>query len=431
MDLQEQFYETDRARLRRWLPWLHLSRAFRIAIDPRKLLLGAAAFVLLAGGQWAIARLPFAREARLPTGGSRTNGAAEPLPVWPWDRPVLPGGQGPPSFRGLLDAPWKTLSGAATGGVALLEPLRSVVDPGLRLFRRDNSWGDAATAWTELLWALAVWAVCGAAIARMASVEFAQPRRLGLREAVRYVGARFLSCYSAPLLPLVFVGLFWLLCVLAGLVGRIPGVGDALAGALWFVPLLLGLAIAMVALIIATGWPLMYCAVSADGGDGFDGLSRAYDYLLTRPWTTLGLGLAALVQGSLLVFFAYGVVGMGVETAEWAVGAGLGDERVEGLTSEGPPLVSGWAGTGAASESSEVGRRLAAFWLRVVAALLWGFVGSYFWTAMTIIYFLLRKSVDATPLEHVYVERPPDGGKLPLVGMAAAERREANSEPTG
>ena len=67
------------------------------------------------------------------------------------------------------------------------------------------------------------------------------------------------------------------------------------------------------------------------------------------------------------------------------------------------------------------------FWQKVVSLGLVGFVVSYFWTATTIIYFLLRKSVDAMPLETVSERVSNTVDVLPVVGVAAAEQREANS----
>ena len=67
------------------------------------------------------------------------------------------------------------------------------------------------------------------------------------------------------------------------------------------------------------------------------------------------------------------------------------------------------------------------FWERVVELLVVGFVVSYFWTAVTIVYFLLRKSVDAMPLDAVAQAESAtdnDSPSLPLVGVAAAQQRE-------
>ena len=51
-----------------------------------------------------------------------------------------------------------------------------------------------------------------------------------------------------------------------------------------------------------------------------------------------------------------------------------------------------------------VGAYLIAFWIGLVWLLTIGFAYSYFWSASTLIYFLLRRDVDATEMEEVYIE---------------------------
>jgi hypothetical protein len=81
----------------------------------------------------------------------------------------------------------------------------------------------------------------------------------------------------------------------------------------------------------------------------------------------------------------------------------------------------------AANTPESLGGTAATFWLRILSWFVRGFVISYFWTAVTIIYFLLRLSLDAKPLDHVYIPAATAADPLPLVGIAAAERREAAS----
>src|SRR5205085_7741567 len=51
-----------------------------------------------------------------------------------------------------------------------------------------------------------------------------------------------------------------------------------------------------------------------------------------------------------------------------------------------------------------VGAALVGFWLGLAFLLVLGFGYSFFWTASTIVYLLLRKSVDAAELDEVYLE---------------------------
>ena len=413
---EEQFYRTTRTEILRWLPFLHLFRAFRLAIDPRKMLLGGMAAVLLAVGQWGLDQSPLAPPQPADVAPSAMD--------WPWQHEIVEHGLPSRSFGTLLVDPLGTVSASLGQGLQLLSPLRTIIDPGRRLFMRGNSWPDVAYAWTQLLYGLAVWSLFGGAIARMAAVQFARQRGPSLREAVGYAGRKFGAAFSAPLLPLVFIGLFWLGCFVVGLIGRIPSVGEAAAGVLWFVPLVCGIALAVILLVIAAGWPLMVCTISVEGTDGFDGLSRAYDYLLSRPWYALSLALLALAYGSVLLVFVTGVATLGTELAAWGVSSGMPDAAVDGLMSGGPGTLESSRAPVAGVETSLVGRTAVTFWLQLLALLLWGFVYSFFWSSATIIYFLLRKSADAMPLDRVFLPAAAAGQDLPLVGIPAAEREE-------
>src|SRR5262249_14133271 len=53
---------------------------------------------------------------------------------------------------------------------------------------------------------------------------------------------------------------------------------------------------------------------------------------------------------------------------------------------------------------NKVGAVMVAFWLYVVFLMVIGFGYSYFWSASTIIYLLMRRKVDDTEMDEVYVE---------------------------
>lgn len=411
VDTEEQFYITDRARLLRWMPWLHLLRAFRIALGFRKLLLGAAAALLLVAGQRAMDLLPFAPEA----------GASAQVD-WPWDEPR-------PRLVYGFEQPRGVLQDAAARTSVLLRPFQSIINPVRALLQFGNSWSDVAWAWTHLLWALVIWALFGTAVSRMAALDFSGTGGAGLRDSVRFSLRHLRSAMGAPLIPVGFVGVLWLICCLGGLGARIPYVGEVLAGLLWFVPLLLGLAAAVIIVCISASWPLMMCTIGVERSDAFDGLSRGYDYLVSRPWYACWLAGLSLATGTVVLLLVSLVVQLGSHFGTWAVGSGMGDPAAVEITSAGPDtLRSHMAGADqAASQTSSAGRFLTMVWLRALSLLEWGFVYSYFWTSMTLIYLLLRKSVDGTALESVSVieKQLPDG--LPLSGVAAAEHREAES----
>ena len=89
---------------------------------------------------------------------------------------------------------------------------------------------------------------------------------------------------------------------------------------------------------------------------------------------------------------------------------------------------------GAGAEASA--QHLFEFWLWIVMALVAAYLISFFFTSQTIIYFLLRKIVDATDMEEVYMEEADE--ELPLAkadeGKAdegkADEGKAGESKPT-
>lgn len=414
--MAETIGELRRIRFRQVCPWVHLFRGFRIALwPPGKLILAAAAILLLPAGDRAFSYL-FGPESSSPM-------------AWPWqaelgyvvtlrpDARLSPASQLPLASsspdetmrntgnQGLssrvLDHPGEFLWSAATNWPLILKPLRTLIDPVRPLFDRDSSWSEVACAWSRVLWALAVWAVFGGAISRIAAVQFARDVEIGIWPALKFSGTKFLSYVTAPLLPMVFFGVFWVLSLLAGLFGRIPVVGEAVVAVLWFLPLLFGLAMAVTLLFLAVTWPLMFATISVEGSDAFDGFSRSYGYLFDRPWHYLWLAVVGMTYGSAVVFVVFVLGRLTSDFADWSVGSGMGTAEFSG------PFAAAAAG----------------FWRHALSVLIVGFVYSYFWSAVTIVYFLLRQSDDATELNEVFLPESEDTDDLlPLMGVAESEQ---------
>jgi hypothetical protein len=224
-----------------------------------------------------------------------------------------------------------------------------------------------------------VWGIVGGAIARIAVVQAAGDHRVGLVSALRFALRKAISLVGAPLTPLFGVALFATCCAIFGLVARIPwGVGPTFAAILGFVPLLLGLIMALILLGLALGWPLMVATVAAEGEDAPDALSRAYSYVNQRLARYAAHTLASYVIGwiglGLVVAFANVVLTL----ADWGVALGAG--------STWPPEGSGRA-----------------FWQGAVGLLIHSWAYSYFWTVASVIYLILRRDVDGTNWHDVYL----------------------------
>ena len=125
----------------------------------------------------------------------------------------------------------------------------------------------------------------------------------------------------------------------------------------------------------------MHATVAAEGEDAADALSRSYSYVnqrLVRYLVHAGLALAIGSVG-LVAAFAFARVVLGL--ADW--GVGLTAPRVDGL--------GDW----------QSGGRV--FWGRVVGLLVLAWTYSYFWSAASILYLILRRDVDGTPWHAVYL----------------------------
>ena len=241
------------------------------------------------------------------------------------------------------------------------------------------------------------------------------------------------------------MALIVILSVLYGLIHLIPVVGDIADSVAWPFLMLLGFGQAIL-LIGMVGYPLMYATISAEGSDTFDALSRSYNYVLQSPWNYIWYSIVAIVYGAVLVFFVGFVGSMVVYLTKWSVGLTPGTEyfasrRVENLFIYAPTSF-GWRDlligvepgmdpdARVASLASSfywwnyLSAAFVSFWVTLIFLLVIGFAYSYYFTAFTKIYFLMRRKVDDVDLDEVYLEEDePDEPHLPPVPTQRSARR--------
>jgi hypothetical protein len=176
---------------------------------------------------------------------------------------------------------------------------------------------------------------------------------------------------------------------------------------------------AVVLIGVTTGWPLMFATISVEGSDGFDGLSRAYNYVFERPLYALWQVVVVMAFGSITIYLVWALAQVLTNLALWGVSWGQGYDATASLIAGSPPLVSG-AALASSPPSDSVGSAIARGWMCGLSLLVVGFVYSYFWSSATIMYFLLRHSVDANDFDEVFTEDVEEKDELlPLVGTAA------------
>jgi hypothetical protein len=78
----------------------------------------------------------------------------------------------------------------------------------------------------------------------------------------------------------------------------------------------------------------------------------------------------------------------------------------------------------------DIGATLMAFWVYLVIAMLGAFAISIYFSANTIIYYLMRQEVDATELDDVYLEQSDEEFTDTLATPAAAPEAAAPMSPT-
>ncbi|MFO8007925.1 MAG: hypothetical protein R6V05_09325 [Candidatus Brocadiia bacterium] len=247
------------------------------------------------------------------------------------------------------------------------------------------------------------WAISGKGgiIARLTALEYARDDFPVLADAKHMVCSRRKDYFLAFLFPFLFV-IGPAVCNLAiGLLSSIPGIGRILLVVLYPVGGLLG----FISWLFAIGWllsfGLMMPAISVDGKDSFDGWSTSYAYVLWQFGRYVCYMIVAGVIGIIAAVVAYWVVEGLIYVIYQSIDMGFLRSVPWLLYDAGGPVGgTGWEQGGLAAVTSGI--------IAVLTLALRGipvaYVISYFFTANTIVFFLLRKHVDNIDIEELYEE---------------------------
>ena len=268
-----------------------------------------------------------------------------------------------------------------------------------------------------LVVSLAVWALFGGAVHRMTALHAAREEKISIVQALKFALGKWPSFFTAPLIPLAVVFVLGGLILLGSLVANIPYAGAPLVGFLFFLALGLGLAIAFVLVGLVSGLGLMYPTIAVEGSDSFDAFSRSFAYVYARPWHAGLYALTALVYGAVcylfvrfFVFLALTATYLFMRWGVWTGGEALGEPDKIPVIWRKPTWDSlfGNFRWEAMSGSETVAAVFIWLWVALVAAVVGAFLLSYISSSATIIYFLLRRKVDATDMDDVYVQESPE-----------------------
>ncbi len=251
----------------------------------------------------------------------------------------------------------------------------------------------------DFFWLLLVWSYVGGIITRIAVVRIGRGERVSLREACCFVRRKYVSYLMSPLFIMVSCAVISLPMLLIGLLLNFD-VGVVLAAILWLIVMIAGISIAVLLTGLFFGWPLMWPAISAEeAGDVYEATSRSFAYTFQAPIQYLFYVLIALaiwMPGVVIVqnFTAF---------AEQIIFSIAGVSGGESLTGIQHYLQQGRWDSGEPSGTFTAGANIifGLHWLG--HAMADAFCIAFFFCSSAGVYLMLRRFVDQTEIDEVYV----------------------------
>ncbi len=283
-----------------------------------------------------------------------------------------------------------------------------------------------------LLYAFALTSLIGGAICRVAAMDACRREHISAFEGLRFGLDNWVQVMIAPLIPLGIVVVIRLALALSGWVFfNLPG-ADVLGAVVFGLMLLAGFIAAMLLIGFAFGVSLLIPGIAVEATDAFDVVSRAYNYVVGRFWRYLFYTGVMIVYGAV----TYMLIGLVVFSTIWitktCLSAGALAEVVDGTTRLDAMLPDPqWGKLLPDADWENLGRlgtvagALVMVWLKLLIAVLPAFAVSYYFNAQVWIYLLLRRSADLVEFDEVYVEPDPDDQAVVLDKVEPAKATEA------
>ncbi len=402
-------------------PWTALTRAFTVAVSIPVLLLASFGVGLTVSG-WAIAEsLLVPGQLTLAPAGATTdemesvshqgdtfaedtalqNAAETPFVDGSEQIPeptvaVQPPGHFAPAMGSIADGDTRSVFERLLVG----EGLMLVADLHDMLLGGDREL-DAKTSYAiyiiDFVWLLIVWGFFGAMITRIAVIRIGRGEKIGLKEAMADVRKKYISYVMSPVFVLVSCFVLSLPVVLISLLLNFD-IGVLLASVLWIVAIVASVGVAVLLTGFFFGWPLMWPTISAEeDGDVYEATSRTFAYTFQAPIQYLfyvSISLAIWVPSVMLVQNF-------TSLAEQVVFSGMNVAADEGQ------LIQDYL-TGKVSLDGQ--SQIFIMGANIISGLHWfahlmadAFCVGFFFASFSGIYLLLRRFVDHTPLDEVFV----------------------------
>jgi hypothetical protein len=337
--------------------------------------------------------------------------------VYEWITPGVLGGLGSPtSDKSML---WQLMEGKGLNVLAGVLPLLNPFHAGLVHFILSS-----------LMYVLLfyVWTGSAGVVSRLAALEYARDDLPTLAEAREMVRSKRKAYFMAPMMPFLFILFLCALNFIGGLIASLWIPGRILLIFPGF-PLLVASTVVIVFLLVlgVLSFGMMMPAVSVGGKDGFESWSTAYSYVLWGLRRFIGYAFVAGVIGLVAAFVACRLTDLLIYLIIKTVNFGyLNSVRwiAYDVTRAGVAVMP--AGQGATALPSNI---LVLLFLGL-RALPVAYVFSYFFTANTIIFLLMRKDQDNVDVDEIYQEIEEEEDLEPIEEAPTVDMPKAPEEPT-
>ncbi len=230
---------------------------------------------------------------------------------------------------------------------------------------------ETAFCISSMIGIIAIWTFIGGCLTRRSVVELGTNMTAPWAETIQLVLKRWQSIAWSVTMPSGLILMLGLVPLALGWLSNIPWIGEWFAGLLLVPVVLLSIGLGWCAAITLFGFPLSVCSIVTEkGADAYDGISRSAAYTFQRPLTlalcVVAAGFLSAIGGTFLAIVL--TTGFQVVEAGFDIGSFSSLEKLESMWG---PILRG-----------------------IVPLLLTAYGFSFFWTAASATYLILRREVD-------------------------------------
>ena len=249
----------------------------------------------------------------------------------------------------------------------------------------------------QVAWLLTVWSFFGATITRIAVIRIGRGEKISLKEAMADVRRKYISYLMSPLFVLVSCFVLSLPMVLISLLLNFD-VGVVLASVLWIIVIIAGIGVTVLLTGFFFGWPLMWPTISAEeAGDVYEATSRTFAYTFQAPLQYLFYVLVSIAIWIPSVMLVQNFIAVAEQVVFSATSVAADESSLIQQFIAGETTLESQSGT------FQVGANII-YGLHWFAHLMAdSFCAGFFFASFSGVYLLLRRYVDHTALDEVFV----------------------------